>query len=60
MSDPSFEVDGSKEIKRIVQMIREQHGEAGITNMTNLLAEFMLDHNANTRSYVRGILTHKP
>lgn len=60
VSDPSFEVDGSKEIKMIVQMIREQHGEAGITNMTNLLAEFMLDHNANTRSYVRGILTHKP
>jgi len=60
VSDPSFEVDGSKEIKMIVQMIREQHGEEGIVKMTNLLAEFMLDHNANTRSYVRAILNHKP
>lgn len=60
VSDPSFEVDGSKEIDMIVEMIREQHGEEGITQMTNLLAEFMSDHNANTRSFVRAILTHKP
>lgn len=60
VSDPSFEVDGSKEIDMIVEMIREQHGEEGITQMSNLLAEFMSDHNANTRSFVRAILTHKP
>lgn len=59
VSDPSFEVDGSKEIDMIVEMIREQHGEEGITQMSNLLAEFMSDHNANTRSFVRAILNHK-
>ncbi|QFI37779.1 hypothetical protein FR932_07895 [Moritella marina ATCC 15381] len=60
VSDPSFEVDGSQEIEMIVEMIRDQHGEEGITQMTNLLAEFMSDHNANTRSFVRSILSHKP
>lgn len=59
VSDPNFEVGGSKELNMIVDMIREQHGEEGVTKMTNLLAEFMLDHNANTRSYVRSILRHK-
>lgn len=60
VSDPSFEVDGSKEIDMVVEMIREQHGEEGIAQMTNFLAEFMSDHNANTRSFVRSILRHKP
>jgi hypothetical protein len=60
VNDPSFEVDGSKEVDMIVEMIKEQHSEEGLTKMTNLLAEFMLDHNANTRSYVRSILRHKP
>jgi len=60
VSDPNFEVDGSKEIDMIVEMIRNQHGEEGITKMTNLLAEFMSDHNANTRSFVRSILSNKP
>ncbi|KXO12538.1 hypothetical protein AKG98_3731 [Moritella sp. JT01] len=60
VSDPSFEVDGSKEVDMIVDMIREQNGEEGVTQMINLLAEFMSDHNANTRSYVRSILRHKP
>ena len=59
VSDPSFEVDGSKEVEMIVDMIRDQHGEAGVTKMTNLLAEFMFDHNVNTRSYVRSILSAK-
>jgi len=59
VSDPSFEVDGSKELDMLIDEIREQHGEEGVTKMTNLLAEFMLDHNANTRSYVRSILNHK-
>jgi len=60
VSDPSFEVDGSKEVDMIVDMIREKNGEEGVTQMINLLAEFMSDHNANTRSYVRSILYHKP
>ncbi len=60
VSDPSFEVDGSKDLDMIVDMIRAKHGEEGITKMIDLLAEFMLDHNANTRSYVRSILRHKP
>jgi hypothetical protein len=59
VSDPSFELSGTEEAETIVPMIRAEFGEEGVTQMTNMLTEFMVDHSANTRSYINAILSHK-
>ncbi|GHB45693.1 hypothetical protein GCM10007094_38920 [Pseudovibrio japonicus] len=59
VSDPSFEVDGSEEIEQVVELIRDEHGHDGLSEMTNMVGELMHDHNANTRSFVKSVLQSK-
>lgn len=56
VSDPSFELSNAKEAGQLVELVKAEHGDAGIEALTLFIADLMADHNANVRSYSRAIL----
>ena len=59
VSDPSFELSNAEEAGQLLELVRAEHGEAGIEALTLFIADLMADHNANVRSYSRAILEQK-
>lgn len=55
VSDPEFETPGSKELSMIVDLTKEEKGEEGVTEMTNVIAELFRSYSMHMRSLYNEI-----
>jgi hypothetical protein len=56
VSDPTFEVSGTKELSSVLLLIEKEHGKEGIEQMTLVIADLLRSYSMHLRSYMHSIL----
>jgi hypothetical protein len=56
VSDPTFEAPGSPEIKRIIELTREEKGDEAVDEMTKVIAELFRSYSMHMQSFYNAIV----
>ncbi|MDD2548673.1 MAG: hypothetical protein PHD00_01115 [Bacteroidales bacterium] len=56
VSNPSFETPGSTELSNIIELTKQEKGEQGITEMTDVLADIFRSYSMHIQSFYHNIM----